>query len=659
MSNFIIRKISRGSFVIPLVLFLLPAALPAQFLFQDATGSAGINTQYSGIYDGGPGVVVFDLDGDGWDDIFTPGGEDSNRLYLNMRDGTFRDITPSNMKSTTQDSVGGFRVYTRGGIAFDYDNDGFTDIYATCEGRDILWHNNGNGTFTDVTRYPARLNIPYSDNNSMSATFGDFDGDGYNDFYVARWVAESCFTVNDSTHEQDGYCHKGFPNYFYVNNHDGSFTDKAKSYGIDGDTGTTNIAIFFDYDRDGDLDLLIGNDFGVQEMPNRVWKNMLMETGKATFEEVTDQTGLGCHMFNMSIAPCDYNRDGNFDFFESTFGPDSLMRNNGDGTFTSVQKTVLPKGDGYERGDTLMKVSWSAISGDFDNDGWDDEFIVNGYENVFPKWQTDTWTLRDTSMFYRNINGVFTDYTDMAMNGKYIDIKARGGAYLDYNHDGKLDLCIGAIPIRVDPSSNFRLIENITPAHSEAPAHWLEMRFTAKRTAKEAIGTIVDVWTGGIVHSRQVSTGGGFGSQNSLMQHVGLGQYSYADSIIVYWPCDQNRHRQIDRYYSMNGDPNSRLRADTILQFVEQMTKGVAEETPQDNQIKVYPSPARDVLNVTDLRSSITKHFEIYDLLGRKQMDFSGSENTYAISVNELKPGCYMLRITTNGVTETRQFIKD
>src|SRR5205085_5063973 len=130
-------------------------------------------------------------------------------------------------------------------------------------------------------------------------------------------------TIDTVTHKVI-YTNKGFPNWFYVNNGDGTFTERAKEFNVDGDTGCSNIALFFDYDRDGDLDILVGNDFGVEEMPNRVFKNMLMETGTATFVDVTDSVGLNQKLFCMGIGPNDYNRDGNFDFYETTVGPDCM-----------------------------------------------------------------------------------------------------------------------------------------------------------------------------------------------------------------------------------------------------------------------------------------------------------------------------------------------
>src|SRR5579872_6359456 len=146
------------------VTLFVPGLVSAQFLFKDVTAPSGIYMRSSGVGDVGPGVVIFDLDGDGWDDIYMSGGLDSDKIYLNMHDGTFRNIATLEFAVHSTYS-GPFRTYPRGGIAFDYDNDGFPDIYSVCENRDILWHNNGDGTFTDMTRL-ARLNFPLDQNES-------------------------------------------------------------------------------------------------------------------------------------------------------------------------------------------------------------------------------------------------------------------------------------------------------------------------------------------------------------------------------------------------------------------------------------------------------------------------------------------------------------
>ncbi|MDP4220447.1 MAG: FG-GAP-like repeat-containing protein [Bacteroidota bacterium] len=621
------------------LIVLIPAMLKAQFLFEDATGKSKIFQHTAATENIGPGIVILDIDNDGWDDLYLSGGLDSDKLYRNNHDGTFTDIADSNFKVHNN-----FYSHTRGGTAFDFDNDGFTDIYATTQNTDILWRNNGNGTFTNVSQKAGMVQA-LEQNESNGATFGDFDGDGDNDLYVARWVNEFNFVraPNDSV---TGYAYKGFPNWFYINNGDGTFTEKAKEFGVDGDTGCSNIGMFFDYDRDGDLDLFIGNDFGIEILPNRVYKNMLMETGTATFVRVDTLIGMEQHLFSMGIGPNDYDRDGDFDFYETNIGREVLMQNNNN-VFTDVGAAAnIPLG--YRGGDPKNKtISWTPLFADFDNDGWEDGFIVHGFISVI--LQTNPLS-KDTSRFLWNRGGIFQDYTDSS--GIMFDRRGRGASLTDYDHDGKVDIVAGSSGNN-DPSGNlvndFRIFHNITP--DSRSGHWLQLKYTAVRTAKEAIGTIADVWAGGMVCSRQLSTGGGMGSVGSLTSFVGLGKYTEADSIVISWPADKYRHRTINRYYHVH--------ADQVLHYTEDTTASTASVTLPSSagDVKLYPSPARDILNIQNC--SAPSHFEIYDVLGIRRLDFEGSEKVFSLSVGSLKPGSYLLRITSNSNSITKRFIKE
>src|SRR5205823_730217 len=149
------------------------------------------------------------------------------------------------------------------------------------------------------------------------------------------------------------------------------------------------------------------NDFGVEEMPNRVFKNMLMETGTATFVDVTDSIGLNQKLFCMGIGPNDYNRDGNFDFYETTVGPDCMMQNNNNIFINAAKDALIPNGYAVGHHDT-MTTSWTALFSDFDNDGWEDGFIIHGFIPTIAPWVA---IIIDSSRFIRNVGGIFEDYT--------------------------------------------------------------------------------------------------------------------------------------------------------------------------------------------------------------------------------------------------------
>ncbi|MEI8135403.1 MAG: FG-GAP-like repeat-containing protein [bacterium] len=648
------RLITHFVLLLVLSIFISQRAI-AQFKFQDVTEGSHIDQQSSGTENVGPGVIVFDVDNDGWDDLYLPGGQNNDKLYRNNHDGTFTDIATGDLQTHYLHET---HTATRAGTAFDFDGDGKTDLYICAQGNPIMWKNLGNLSFKDVTSQTGLSYTNLDQNESNGASFGDFDGDGDNDLFVARWVNEFN-TRFGSDGKVAGYAFKGFPNWFYVNNGDGTFTEHAKDFGVDGDTGCSNIALFFDYDRDGDLDLIVGNDFGVELMPNRVYKNMLMETGVATFERVDSLIGLDQHLFCMGICPNDFNRDGNFDFYETTAGQDHLMMNH-DGMFTNVS-TETHASDGYAHGhgDTLT-ISWTPLVTDFDNDGLEDVFITHGFIGLLAPWIA---IRNDTSVFLHNDGAMFTDVT--STTGIIFDLKGKGASAIDYDHDGKVDIVLGSMtsggggPLTKD----FRIFHNTSQSNEHS--NWMQLKFTAKRTAKEGIGTIVDVWAGGIQHSRQISTGGGQGSCAPLTAFVGLGNAKKADSINVFWPADKNRHRQIDHYENIFANhvytisENMRSIPDPSLVVEVGSGTGGVERNVSRTSSSLYPNPAVESILIRTVESSTSKHYEIFDQLGVRKLEYRSADSDVTIPINSLVPGYYVLRISTEGTEEMKSFIKE
>ncbi len=630
-----------------LLLCAIPFGLRAQYKFVDVTNLAGIDAQSVGIGDIGGGVVIFDYDNDGWEDFYCAGGLFSDYLFRNNHDGTFSDVAPFQLATHS-----GFRTYSHGGTAFDYDNDGFNDLFICSEGRDLMWKGHGDTNWVDVSQ-KVGIHVENELNESNCASFGDYNGDGFNDLYVARWVREQEFTF-DTLHNRAHYNHTGWPNYLYYNNGDGTFTERGQELGVD-DQGTSNIALFCDYDRDGDLDVFSGNDFGFDIIPNQVYKNMLMETGKPTFENVTKATGLGEGLFCMGITPNDYDRDGNLDFYETSIGPMAMMHNDGTNHFTNVIKEVgLP--DGFMRfNKAYMTVTWSTLHDDWDNDGWDDAFIVHGYLDAIPPF--DTYE-QDTSIFMRNVDAHFHDVTDSM--DFYMDQSGRGAGNIDFDQDGRNDILFGSVAKAAGiKTQDFRLWHNETPrGASEGPGRkgWLEITCTARRTAKEAIGTTIDVWTAGIRHTRQVTTGGTFGSLSSLTQHFGCAAFDKADSIVIYWPADRLRHRQIDRYFNVPLNQRITYAEDSVGMWAERAFAGTPKAL-EARPLKIYPVPATTDLTIE--RSTDGKcRIELYDMLGIRLKDMETNNLITTIPVATLSPGAYTIRITSGRGIETRQFIK-
>lgn len=619
----------------------LPCTGSAQFVFEDVTESTKIYQSCNPAGDIGSGVVVLDLNNDGWEDLYLPGNVTGDRLFENQKDGTFKEVTFGTTKDSAFFKHNNFNSYTNGGVAFDYNKDGYVDIFEACRRRDLLWKNNANGTFSNYSQ-PANIVAPFEENNSNSATFGDFDGDGDNDIYVARWVNEmnAVLDSNGNSH----YVFSGFPNHFYVNNSNGTFTESGKLYSI-ADSGTTNTTVMFDYDKDGDLDIFTGNDFGMNVSQNHVYQNQLAQTGIATFTNVAPQIGLNVGIFNMTLSPNDYDADGDFDVHQTSIGGEYLMKNN-NGIFTNVAQQIgfPPLLD--QQIESIPTVTWTALFSDFDNDGREDAFIVHGYTKSII--ETRTSQEFDTSRFYhQQADGTFKDIT--LTHGVVTNVRGRGAAYMDFDHDGRLDIIFGSLGRTPGVfTSDYRVFRNVTPITSDR--NWLQIKGIATTTASDAIGTIVEVWTNGTRRMNQIHTNGGMSSCNSLVLHFGLGSATTADSIIIYWPMSKSLHRQIDRYY--NVPVNQRL------VYTEQLKSSVQTHDAITQGFRLSQSIVTSSITVVGADEAITSQYEIVSILGQTLFSTEGRKYSVEIPVSSLAAGQYFVRIRSGDQQELLRFIK-
>lgn len=622
-----LRKINPSVALVLLFIFAQPVF--AQFQLRDVTREAGIDLITANSSDMSAGTIVLDYDNDGWEDLFLTGGQGEDKLYRNNSNGTFTDVTAeAKLVRTTATN-------TNGGAAFDIDNDGWTDIFLSCEGRDILYHNQKDGTFKNVSRDRGIVS-PIGTNFNAGVTFGDIDNDGDNDFFVARWI-DSANVVPDPAHP--GWVkfeHKGLPDQLYLNNGDGTFAERAREYGVD-NIGTGLISNFLDYDLDGDLDILVGNDFGAYVEPNAVYQNQLRQTGSLSFVNVAASIGLDQKLFTMGIGAGDYDRDGDLDLFETTIGPHVLLRND-NGQFVDVSKEagvykVYPVSD-----PPVYTTHWSAIFVDLDNDAWEDLYVVHGTLKSFPPWSTIP---TDTTVFYRNLGGsgsVGKFEERSTSTGFLIDVRARTGTILDYNHDGRMDLTLGALYNAIEfPSLGYYLIKNESPA----AGNYLQLDLRAKAPHPvEAIGAIIRVWTQGVQQLRVVSTGGSMLSQNTLVQHIGLGSAQHADSISIQWP---NARRTEVRY---NVAANTRHRAE---EGSWASSKSVA--TSDDSEMSIH-SDGRLIF----ISGGIGFTYSVFDVLGKPLLTGGTS---HRIDLSSLTPGAYMLMVhPSNGAPITKRILR-
>ena len=518
--------------------------LPGEFtyrqpLFADVAQEAGVAFQhFRDPVDRiplGAGVVVFDYNNDGWQDIYVaskPSWSESpdqidgaNALYRNDGNGAFTDVA-------AEAGVDELMGLSNGGCAADYDNDGDQDLYVTNWGASKLFQNNGSGTFHDVTDL-AGLGDPDPSYRSMGCAWGDYDRDGHLDFVVVRHMEES---------DMDALDLRAFylavrPLGLFHNNGDGTFTEISHLLGdigspgkIPGEYGNLWGAGFqpgwLDFDNDGDPDLYVVNDFGHDAQPNVLWRN----DGPAAdatwqFEDISRNSRADVAMFGMGLAVGDYDLDGHFDLYVTNIEDNVLLRNNGDGlTFTETAADAEAGMGAFQR---RQRVSWGTVFFDYDNDGWEDLYVASGHLD------SDPFTNRrhQPNLLLRNTGeATFEDVS--SISGADDRGVGRGVAYADFNNDGCLDLYVANLGLAGDEAQSARLFQNSCAGN----ANWLQVRTVGTVSNRDGIGARVTLIADGRTQIREITAGSSNKSQNMLPAHFGLGSETRADSVQIRWP---------------------------------------------------------------------------------------------------------------------------
>ncbi len=505
--------------------------------FQDVTAKAGIRFKHLAapekkyiVESMGGGVVVIDYDGDGWPDIYftnaptvdmaIKGEKAAGALYHNNHDGTFTDVTAKAGIATPG--------YAMGGAVGDFDNDGWPDLYITGLGGNTLYHNNGDGTFTDVTAKAGVADGRWS----TGAAFADFDGDGFVDLAVTNYVD---FRLNDlPSFGKSPTCRyrgidvqcgprglRGAGDSLFHNNGDGTFTDVSKASGVDDKPGYYGLgAIWSDLTGSGRQDLYVADD----STPNYLYRN----DGKGKFTDIglesgTAVSGDGSEQGSMGVAVGDYDHSGRFSIYVTNFENEfnTLYQNVGKGEFNDVS---------YDSGvalPTLPFVKWGVIFSDLDNDGWLDLVSVNG--QVYPQVDSLPSGARyaePTNLLLNQHNGTFCDAGKQAGSALTEPRVGRGLAALDFDNDGNVDL----------------VVENLdgSPTLLRNPGvpgtHWVTFSLVGSRSNRLALGARIVVHSGTLTQTDEVRSGGSYLSQNDLRVHFGLAGNTRIDSVEVHWP---------------------------------------------------------------------------------------------------------------------------
>ena len=515
-----------------------PAAASGRLRFQDITRAAGIDFQPAcGTADKlyimdslCGGVAFFDYDNDGWMDILLVNGSTlpdlkadkchASKLYHNNHDGTFTDVTA---RSGLAHCGWGF------GVAIgDYDNDGWEDVYITDLKGGALYRNNRDGSFTDVT---ARAGVGNHGQWGTSAAFGDYDNDGYLDLYIANYVD---IDLDHLPEFGSGiYCQyrgipvscgprgmKGARDRLYHNNGDGTFTDVSETLNIDADLGYGLGVLWLDYDRDGCLDLYVAND----STPSLLYHNDC----HGHFREVGAEAGVayswdGKLQAGMGVDAADYDHSGLPSIAKINFSDDTnnLYHNDGKGQFTD---RAGPSGFGPV---SIPFLGFGVRFADFDDDGWPDILVANGHVNP----QVDNYkfgvTYREHPLLFRNLGGGRLEEDGLrAGSALAVPRVGRGLAVADFENTGRLGALI------TDLAGPAVLLRNVGSAHG----HAIRIKAGGTRSNRDGFGARVEVRAGDLAQSDEIRAGSSYLSASDPRLHFGLGPATRADMIVIRWP---------------------------------------------------------------------------------------------------------------------------
>jgi enediyne biosynthesis protein E4 len=478
------------------------------------------------------GVALLDYDGDGFLDIYVVNGaaipslkkegpEYQNRLYHNNGDGTFTDVTE-------KAGLGG-AGYNIGVAVGDFDNDGWPDIYVVGPTANQLFHNNGDGTFTEVT---AKAGVSGAMRNgkkmwSVAAAWVDYNNDGLLDLFVSNYVDwdvnrdPACMTADQQREYCDPTFYKPLPNTLYRNNGDGTFTDVSAETGISQHLGKGMGVAIADFDGDGYMDIFVGND----ESPSFLFHNL----GGKKFEEIGEEAGVavsadGKALSAMGVEFRDVNNDGKPDIW-----------------YTALEKETFPLffyagGMVFDDATIRTGISWETMkmSGwgngiyDFDNDGWKDLFVVRGHVLANPE-KILSWSRAQPNAIFRNLgNGKFEDASATAGADFLAPGVHRCVAFGDLFNDGRIDAVVTSL------GGQMQVFRNVTQNQN----HWIELKLRGTKSNRMGIGARVKiVEIDGNAQWNHVTTSVGYAASSDSRVHFGLGPTaSKLREIEILWP---------------------------------------------------------------------------------------------------------------------------
>jgi len=492
--------------------------------------------------DMGSGVAWGDYDNDGWQDFFianfsgpldfsTEELQNSmahSQLYRNNQDGTFTEVS-------VQSGVD-LRAWANACAWSDYDNDGWLDLFVSCYGKNFLYHNNGDGTFEEVG---GETGIGNYENYWAGVSWGDYDLDGNIDIYVCGYVdyqssasknmtlqynAEVPTSINPSSFKPIG-------NLLFHNNGNGTFTELAQKAGVVNESGRSLAVAWCDFDDDGLQDLYVANDVS----DNALFRNK----GDGTFEDVSYISFVADYRGAMGIGTGDWDNDADFDMFithwmaqENALYTNLLSQLNTNDISASNRIKFMDEADRYGLGQIALEfIGFGTFFFDYNNDTNLDIFIANGSTFQNRDNPKELVPMRDQLLWNQGSKKGFFDVSSVSGNYFNETYVGRGAAYADYDNDGDLDVLV---------------VNNIGPAKllrndGGNEQNWIELKLIKNHKNKFALGTKIRLVSGQTEQVRQVGSQGSYFSQNSLIQHFGLGDHTVVDTLELAWPGGQKQ----------------------------------------------------------------------------------------------------------------------
>lgn len=527
--------------------------------YTESSISLGVTHEYIDSNLMGGGAAFFDFNNDGWEDLYITGGDNRDQLFQNDQTGNFTEIGISAGLGFTS------TVKTNGVIAGDIDNDGFKDLFVTTSQyhNNLLLLNNGDNTFSEISIAAGITDSVWS----MSASFGDFNRDGYLDIYCgnyARYLNMPFYTS----------IYSGITNNLYLNNGNNTFTDVSAAYNMI-NTGSALAITSTDYDNDSDMDVIVANDFGSLYGGNSLYRNDFPNT---TFSNISIPSGINEEISAMGIAIGDYDEDLDLDYYITNMMENVHHVNNFDQTFTDDATNA-----GIE---ATNVVSWGTFYFDYNNNTYLDLFVANGsiMGPALPQ---------PNVLFQNDQNGSFTD---ISLAGGIEDtLRSRGTIYGDIDNDGTLEILV------VNTDSLMASGKNVSLYKRNPAMSYIKIKLEGTASNRDGFGSHVVMYSNGRSWIREIDGGSSYLSHNSSIAHFGLGGYPNVDSVVVTWPTGESQTLS-----------NPVINQEHLI--VEVNSAGINEIDHSD--VILYPNPAKDHLTISMEITSGLNEYKIYSFDG-------------------------------------------